>query len=330
MSDKPAALRPILLYDHLPGILAGYPAALFAILALLSVFRTTVVNEEQMAQFKELRTQIAETAEADSFIHEKLNDFEHFALVNEKVPFFNSHMLFWIGLSIMLVWYIAFRFNMPKSKFLLMFGLLGTFVGIPVVLELTTSIKPFSMAGQALGKLEPSVNTGAWVIMSIVFGVIWAGNFIYSRTHMKVRIDESGLTVNRLGGKGERFELIGLKTENEPLDYLELFLAGVGSLKLKTRMNKSIFEMKRVIGLYRTPWFPFFKGKLARIEEMLSYQGKVVSIDRDDKLDAAEMTDNDGQDQDDILDEAHDAESGGGEFDTSASSSPSNDERGID
>ena len=62
--------------------------------------------------------------------------------------------------------------------------------------------------------------------------------------------------------------------------------------------------MKRVIGLYRTPWFPFFKGKLARIEEMLSYQGKVVSVDRDDKLDAAEMADgdSDGHDEDDVLD----------------------------
>jgi len=149
---------------------------------------------------------------------------------------------------------------------------------------------------------------------------------------MKVVIDESGLTVNRLGGKGERFELIGLKTENEPLDYLELFLAGVGSLSLKTRMNKPIFEMKRVIGLYRTPWFPFFKGKLARIEEMLSYQGKVVSVDRDEKLDAAEMADGDGDghDHDDILDESSANESAGGEFDSAPSSSSSSDGRGID
>ena len=107
-----------------------------------------------------------------------------------------------------------------------------------------------------------------------------------------------------MGGKGERFELIGLKTENEPLDYLELFLAGVGSLTLKTRMGKPIFTMKRVMGLYRTPWFPFYKGKLARIEEMLSYQGKVVSIDRGD---VAEMAD---VDHDDILDGDDGAETG--------------------
>ena len=332
MSDKPAVLKPIHLYDHLPGILAGYPAALFAILAILSIFPRTVVNDDQMAAFNDMRTQWAESADKGSRAAEVLGDVEHYELINQTVPMFNSHMLFWIGISIMLVWYVAFRFNMPKGKFMLMFGLLGTFVGIPVVLELTGLFQPFSLASKLLGSLEPTVNTGAWVVMAIVFFIIWLGNFIYSRTHMKVVIDESGLTVNRLGGKGERFELIGLKTENEPLDYLELFLSGVGSLSLKTRMNKPIFEMKRVIGLYRTPWFPFFKGKLARIEEMLSYQGKVVSVDREEALDAAEMADGDGDghDHDDILDESTTNESSGSEFDSAPSDSSSPDSRGID
>lgn len=253
-------LKPILLYDHLPGILAGYPAILFAILALLSLWPGV----------------------------------------------FNTHMMFWIGLSIMLIWYVAFRFNMPKSKFWLLFGLVGTFVGIPVVLELTGFFQPFHWTGSMLGRLAPAVNTGAWVVMSIVFGIIWLGNFVWSRTHLVVRIDESGLTINRLGGKGERFELIGLKTENEPLDYMELFLCGVGSLALKTRMNKPIFSMKRVIGLYRTPWFPFFKGKLARIEEMLSYQGKVYSVDAQDRVDMADQMDMESDvDSDDILDDSN-------------------------
>ena len=334
MSDnKPSALKPIHLYDHLPGILAGYPAILFAVLAILSLFKKTIVSEEQMVGFNELRTKMIESAPEGTTLPAQLKDFENFALINNTVPFFNAHMLFWIGLSIMLVWYIAFRFNMPKSKFMLMFFMLGTIVGIPVVLELTTKIQPFTLASQALGTLEPTVNTGAWVVMSLVFFVIWAGNFVYSRTHMKVVIDESGLTLNRLGGKGERFELIGLKTENEPLDYLELFLAGVGSLSLKTRMNKPIFTMKRVIGLYRTPLFPFFKGKLARIEEMLSYQGKVVSVDRGDKLDAAEMSDgdDDGHDHDDVTgDEADQGADAGGDFDSPEARSDSPDDRGID
>ena len=248
--------KPIVLYDHLPGILAGYPAVLFSVLGVVSVWSGV-----------------------------------------------NPHMMFWIGLSIMLVWYVAFRFNMPKSKFWLLFGLLGTFIGIPVVLEVTGIIRPFYWLGWLLGSMTPAVNTGAWFVMALVFAVIWLGNLIWSRTHLKVTIDESGLTLNRLGGKGERFELIGLKTENEPLDYLELFLCGVGSLSLKTRMRKPIFKIHLVVGLYRTPWFPFFKSKLARIEEMLSYQGKVFSVDSD-RIDAAEQADADdfGHD-DDLFDE---------------------------
>jgi hypothetical protein len=267
MSQSVERLKPITLYDHLPGILAGYPALLFAIMSILSYFCTSTDGQGD---------------------------------------WLDKHMMFWIGMSIMIVWYVAFRFNLPKSKFWMLFGLLGTFIGIPVVLELSGIIHPFTWTAQMLGRLAPEVNTGAWLMMSIVFGIIWLCNFIWSRTHLKVQIDESGLTVNRMGGKGERFELIGLKTENEPLDYLELFLCGVGSLTLKTRMNKPIFKMHRVIGLYRTPWFPFFKSKLSRIEEMLSYQGKVVSVDKQDRLDMAEASD--AADADDVY--ADDAEGG--------------------
>ena len=334
MSEKPQVLKPIVLYDHLPGILAGYPAVLFAILAVFSVFKRSAHDSATREQLKEIATKLTEKAPDNVEAARQLEGIQ--ALLDQTVPFFNAHMLFWIGLSIMLVWYVAFRFNMPKRKFMLMFFMLGTIVGIPVVLELQGTIRPFSKFGNLLGHLEPTVNTGAWVVMSLVFFVIWLGNFIYSRTHMCVRIDESGLTLNRLGGKGERFELIGLKTENEPLDYLELFLAGVGSLSLKTRMNKPIFTMKRVIGLYRTPWFPFFKGKLARIEEMLSFQGKVVSVERSEQLDAAEMGDamdgdSDGQDMDDILDDNYnEGAQSGGDFDSPASANDSPDERGFD
>ena len=140
----------------------------------------------------------------------------------------------------------------------------------------------------------------------MVFGIIWICNLIWSRTHLRVRLDESGLTIRRLGGKGERFDLIGLKTEDEPLDYLESFIAGVGSLSLKTRMNKPIFTMKRVIGLYRTPILPFWKGKLVRIEEMLSYQGKVLAINADERAEMADAIDADDADidtDDDVLNE---------------------------
>ena len=303
MASPTSSLKPIVLYDHLPGILAGYPAVLFALLAIVSVFSYSI-DEGLVKKIDEVKAEYVQAETADTSTVELLVGDSGYELANEHLPLFNSHMLFWVGLSIMLVWYVAFRFNLPKSKFILMAALLGCFIGIPVILELTGFFKIFSWLGAALGSLEPSVNTGAWIVMSLVFFIIWISNYVYSLTHLKVQIDESGLTINRMGGKGERFELIGLKTENEPLDYLELFLAGVGSLTLKTRMGKPIFTMKRVMGLYRTPWFPFYKGKLARIEEMLSYQGKVVSIDRGD---VAEMAD---VDHDDILDGDDGAETG--------------------
>ena len=281
-----SSLKPVVLYDHLPGILAGYPAVLFAVLALLSL------------------------PPQDSIFHP------------------NDHMLFWVGLSLMLVWYVAFRFNIPKGKFWLMFGLLGTFIGIPVVLEISGIIRPFSITAGALGGLAPEVNAGAYFVLAIVFFGIWLGNFIWSRTHLRVQIDESGLTINRLGGKGERFELIGLKTENEPLDYLELFIAGVGSLSLKTRLDKPIFEMKRIVGLYRTPLFPFWGGKLARIEEMLSYQGKVVSVDRQESVDIAEQMEAEAAEHEDADDVAGE-ETSAGEFDHTSSDSSSSDNSGI-
>ena len=241
MSEKPPTLKPIVLYDHLPGILAGYPAVLFLALALLSLVPgKSIVGSIDTTTFvditKQFEKDVAEATDAGNTAVAAAYK-ESLSLMSAKTPFFDPHMLFWIGLTVMLVWYIAFRFNLPKSKFFLMFFMIGTLVGIPVVLEIQGTFRPFEIMGNFLGGLEPTMDTGGWVMMSLVFTCIWLGNFIYSRTHMRVRIDESGLTVNRLGGKGERFELIGLKTENEPLDYLELFLSGVGSLSLKTRMN---------------------------------------------------------------------------------------------
>lgn len=297
MSNQPQALKPIILYDHLPGILAAYPAVLFCVIAFLSLFakhqEAYLVGTDQKVTVETVSNDAPEAAGEES-AKEAEEPTQPLYAVKDK-GFINPHVLFWIGLAIMLVWYVAFRFNLPKSKFWMLFGLMGTFVGIPIVLEFTGYIRPFTWSANVLGRLMPEVNAGAWFAMSLVFFVIWLGNFIWSRTHLRVRIDESGLTVNRLGGKGERFELIGLKTENEPLDYLELFLAGVGSLSLKTRMNKPIFTMKRVIGLYRVPFMPFLGNKLAKIEEMLSYQGKVVSVD---KQEAAEMADAEAEDPD--------------------------------
>ena len=308
--NKTSSLKPVMLYDHLPGILAGYPAVLFAIIALLSLFAFQPASElVKDSQDKALTYQVVAEDGGEDKTETVTGPF--YTVKDKGIKLINSHMLFWVGLSIMIVWYIAFRFNLPKSKFWMIFGLLGTFVGIPVVLEITGFIKPFTSMAAWLGHLAPEVNSGAWFAMSLVFTIIWLGNYIWSRTHLRVRMDESGLTVNRLGGKGERFELIGLKTENEPLDYLELFLCGVGSLALKTRMNKPIFTMKRVVGLYRVPICPFFGGKLKRIEQMLSYQGKVVSVDQQDAVEAMDAEDAAEDDHDHDHDDFTGEEMGG-------------------
>ena len=289
MSAGASSIKPIVLYDHLPGILAGYPAVLFAILALFSLpneyVKEYAANDSTVATASSDDAAAADSESADKATSADSSAARPWWLF--WVP--NPHMLFWVGLSVMVVWYLAFRFNMPKAKFALVAGLMGTFVGIPVAFEVMGYIRPFTLMATWLGLLAPEVNAGAFFVLSLVFFIIWVGNMVYSRTHMKVVIDESGLTINRLGGKGERFELIGLKTENEPLDYLELFMAGIGSLALKTRMDKEIFKMDRVVGLYRVPFFPFFRGKLSRIEEILSYQGKVVSVEAQDMADAADQ-----------------------------------------
>lgn len=258
-------LKPIYIYDHLPDVLCGYPAFAFLALAGLSV--------------------------------PKVQETLHLSL--------SQHTLFWLGAVIVIGWFIAFRYNLPKTRFWLVFGLVGTFVGIPVILELTTGhIAPFAWLGRQLGSLAPEVNTGGWLVGSIVFSIAWICSLIWSRTHLQVRLDESGLTIKRLGGRGERFDLIGLKTEDEPIDYLESFVAGIGTLSLKTRMNKPIFTMKRVVGLYRSPLTPWRKGKLARIEEMLSFQGKVLSIDPNERTELAEAADD--MDDDTFLEDERD------------------------
>ncbi|MEM7457283.1 MAG: hypothetical protein AAF456_23270 [Planctomycetota bacterium] len=309
------ALKPILLYDHLPGILAGYPAILFAIFAVLAlpIWKKSIPVEEASGTvtFYEIAASedpasgaesgTAETSEAGAEGAEEAASAaaEAGQEIITYVSTVNPHMLFWIGLAVMIFWYIAFAFNLPKNKFLLTFGLVGTFVGIPVALEITGIIRPFEWLGHTLEHFAPELNAGGWSLVALTFGGIWLSSLIYSRTHLRVKIDESGLTLNQLGGKGERFELIGLKTENEPLDYLELFLAGVGSLSLKTRMNKPIFTMTRVMGLYRTWWWPFSKGKLEQIEELLSFQGKVL-LDHDEAaaaIDVAEMEEGLGEEE---------------------------------
>ena len=122
MSEKPPTLKPIVLYDHLPGILAGYPAVLFLILALLSLVPgKSIVGSIDTPTFDTIKTHIEGQIKAAGDTNVIKAYEESLFLVSAKTPFFDPHMLFWIGLTVMLVWYIAFRFNLPKGKFFLMF-----------------------------------------------------------------------------------------------------------------------------------------------------------------------------------------------------------------
>ncbi|MGB0714596.1 MAG: hypothetical protein ACPGXK_01880 [Phycisphaerae bacterium] len=263
--------RAIHLHDHKPGILAGFPAVVFVLLTLLALPQQ---------------------------------------LEKSWAPV-SLHMLFWIGLSTGIFWYIALRFNLTQKRFFLVFGLAGTFVGIPAALELAGIIQPFQWIGRQLGALKPEVNAGAWFVLALVFAIVWLVNFVWSRTHLRVRLDENGMYVSRLGAKTERYDLIGLKTETEPVDYAETFLAGIGSLAIKTRTGKEIFRLDRVVNLYRIPWFPFFRGKHARVLDILSYSGKVTTVPADRaELMAAEAAAEMADHEDDFVSDDHDADLG--------------------
>ena len=140
-STVATTMKPIYLYDHLPGILAAYPAALFSLLAFLSIPGTfvdsyqdridavqsgaaVVKTDETADDAEKAKDADAEGDESTEVTVEKLS----FETMEEKKAFWkwfslNNHMLFWIGLSVMLVWYVSFRFNLPKKRFVLVFGL---------------------------------------------------------------------------------------------------------------------------------------------------------------------------------------------------------------
>ena len=91
MASPTNTLKPIILYDHLPGILAGYPAVLFALLAILSVFSTTVVDESLTTKIDEVKTEYVQSDDADKDTVSVLtNKDDPFQLVNSHKPMFLS------------------------------------------------------------------------------------------------------------------------------------------------------------------------------------------------------------------------------------------------
>ena len=130
---------------------------------------------------------------------------------------------------------------------------------------------------------------------------------------MSATLDESGLTIVRVDGRRERYELIGLKTEADPFDYSERASLGIGSLTLRTRTGKMIFSMKRVIWLYRIPLLCWIAPKIDRIEEVLSYQGKMTVVDTSDRTEIVDAMDEAADDDEGSIGEEGHTETFGGD-----------------
>jgi hypothetical protein len=196
----------------------------------------------------------------------------------------------------------------------LVVALFGFLFGIPAVLEIVGLFHkdalgawhPFASIGRWLGAFAPTASAGAYAFVALCGGGVWLAAFIWSRLNMSATLDEAGLTIVRVDGKRERYELIGLKTEADPFDYSERAALGIGSLTLKTRTGKMIFSMKRVIWLYRIPLLFWISPKIDRIEDVLSYQGKMTVVDTSNRAEIAEvMDDATDEDEGDLGDEGH-------------------------
>jgi len=263
-TQQPAGPRPIRLYDHIPEILVGPLALYYSLLALL-----------QLAHDLQWR----------------------WAPVDQ-------HTIFWLAAAGTIAWLISYRWNLSKKNFVLVVALFGLLFGIPAVLEIMGAWHPFATIGGWLKAFAPTASAGAYGFVALCGWGVWLAAFIWSRLNMSATLDESGLTIVRVDGKRERYELIGLKTEADPFDYSERAALGIGSLTLKTRTGKTIFSMKRVIWLYRILLLFWVPPKINRIEEVLSYQGKMTVVDSSERAEIAE-----------VMDDANDDDSGEDEGD---------------
>jgi hypothetical protein len=287
--SKRESLPPIYLYDNLPEVLFGYLGFVFWVLAALAFPAQATLVEWP--------------------IFESIADSAILKWIDGIVV--NPNLLFWIAAVACAAFAVSYRWNLSKSKFLIAFGLSGTFIGIPAALELFDIIHPFAWLGAQLGAMAPAANAGAYFFVGGVCWGIWAASLIWSRVHMRAKLDESGLSITRADGTTDRYELIGLKTSTRNFDYTEYVCGGLGSLVLSLRSgNKNIFQLKRVFNLYWTPLFFWRRSKIDRINEMLSYQGKTTTVDVE-RLDAEAGADDDGDE--DLFDDDPDHDDDGGD-----------------
>ena len=271
--------KPVRLYDHIPEILVG-PLALFY--GLLSMLQYAHVSKWAW------------------------------------IPIDES-TIFWVASTGTIAWLISYRWNLSKKNFVLVVALFGFLIGIPAVLEIVGIFHqealgawhPFATIGTWLGAFAPTASPGAYAFAALCGSGIWLTAFVWSRLHMSATLDESGLTIVRVDGKRERYELIGLKTEADPFDYSERAAMGIGSLTLQTRTGKMIFSMKRVIWLYRIPFMFWISPKIDRIENVLSYQGKTTVVSASERADLIEAMDDATDGDDEALDDDGDSEDHG-------------------
>ena len=253
--------KTIVLYDHLPGILAAYPAVIFAILALLALPQNFVSRTVPARVVESL----ADSSPSVSESGDRVISASEYAAAELPPWVPNPHMLFWISLSVMIVWYIAYRFDVPKGRFVLLAVLFFAFVAVPVVFEMTRFFRPSPWLRRGSRDLHRRSMQAVFLSChwySWRSGII---NYLWSRTHARVVVDAEELVVNQLRGKPQKFELAQLHLKSEPQDYLEYFLAGIGSLSFHDdKEAPPVVELRRVIGLYRIPVFPFFPRKIER------------------------------------------------------------------
>lgn len=254
----PAELKPIWLHDNLSEVMFWYLGVFMGILALISLpDQIDLVNISWLSWFKNLTW---------------------FRALDER-SLVSPPVVFWIAVVAWIFFYVLYRFNLSRKNFLIVFGLVGTFIGIPAALELVGYGHFFEWLGDFLGSLMPAANSGAYMFLCLVCMIPWVANFIWSRTNTRAKLDASGLTVYYADGSSTTFDLIGLVTDESNFDYGEWLLSGNGRLKFKLKNGTVLFQMDRVIGLYWTPLLFWRKGLSTNISYALSFQGKVASVD---------------------------------------------------
>ncbi len=251
-------IKPIWLYDNLSEVLFWHIGIFMAVLAIISI-----PNQVDLSAL---------------WIFQWVKDYDWFKAFDEN-SLISPPVVFWMAVVGWVFFFILYRYNLSRKNFLMVFGLVGTFIGIPATLELVGYGSVFRYLGNLLGGLTPAANAGAYCFMTILCFIPWVGNKFWSRANTRAKLDEAGLTVYFADGSSRNFDLIGLVTDETNFDYGEWLLSGNGRLKFKLKNGKILFQLDRVHGLFWTPLTFWREGLSKQISYALSFQGKVASVD---------------------------------------------------